>query len=176
MNYVDIDYEPLTLSDDEMRVLYELHSLSNQNDYEYGLWYSEEKGFSEIFTSYEKNRIVIPAEAYNEKDICLYHSHTNATYFSDRDYYLLLDGSVKRIVLITSESYVLTAEINGGDVPTPDEYWKFVSGLKSEVDLYMIEKPGFYDWSEKQRFLEAAHEEAFRIARNYKWRLEGGTL
>ncbi len=176
VKYVEFDYEPLTLSDVELEILHKLYVFSNETGYEYGLWYSEATGFSDFFTSKNANRIDIPEAAYNEKGICLYHSHTNATHFSDKDYSWLLRDNVKRIVVITSEKFVLSAEINDGVIPSFDEYQAFVLPLKSEIDFYMIEMPDFDAWSEEQRFLESSYEEAFRIARNFKWRLEGGTL
>ena len=45
-----------------------------------------------------------------------------------------------------------------------------------EVANDLMEKEDFFEWSEEEKNTRLVLERAFRITRNYKWMLEGGTL
>lgn len=172
---MDCDFEPLSLSEEEMRVMLHLRNLSDTTGHEYGECYTN-NSFSSPYTSNDENSVSVPGE-YQEVDcLRLYHSHTNATLFSRVDYSLLLYRNVERITVVTSTGEIFSAYIGTGDVPTWDEYWEAVKCLNEDVVNSMLDVPGFFEWDFRRREIETYRELAFRIARHFKWTLEkGGT-
>ena len=108
--------------------------------------------------------------------IRLYHSHTNDTLLSQDDYTLLLNPKVERISVVTATGKVFSCTIGNGVVPGVDEYLELLLELEEDLSRSIPADPRFLNWSRERRFYEYMREKSFRIARYFKWRLEGGTL
>ena len=171
---MDSDFCPLTLSDEEIEVLRTLRKLSDADGFEYGQICSS-VGFSEPFSSNNENSVLIPDKYQNSGQIRLYHSHTNETLFSRRDYSLLLARYVERISVITTTGEIFSAYVGTGVIPDKDEFWNAVTDIHQAVVFDMIDQSGFFDLEPRQMEILTYREIAFRIARHFKWTLEGGT-
>lgn len=168
-------FDELSISTEEIVVLKTLNNLSYKNGYEYGASYNT-NGFNEPFTSKEKNKVAIPNDVYIGEEIRLYHSHTNNTSFSREDLSLLLNPKIAKIVVITPLGAVFSVMRGNGLLPRREEFEEFTETIAAEVNIELMDRPGFYDWSETVRNNEAIKEQAFQIARNFNWIIEGGML
>lgn len=166
-------YDALTLTDEERKVLQSLHRLSARDGIEYGCAICGGKT-SEVFTSHDANAVQIPAHIMEQSGVCLYHSHTNDTLLSSRDYSLLLKSNVEKIAVITPSKFVVIASLNGGLLPDYDEYYSVAGSIRAETNFEMIQNPDFYNFSATQRLEYAINEQSYKIARYFKWKLEGG--
>lgn len=170
------DFESLTLASVDVQILKELHRLSKESGHEYGRAKSG-TWISEVFTSGMTHEVHISQDIFSHQQISLFHSHTNNTIFSRDDFALLLNPSIHRISVVTSDGRIFSATRGDTiDMPSLQEYRSFVESLAFEVDFDLMSHPEFYDWSVERRFYEAVKEQAYRIARHFKWRLEGGAL
>ena len=168
------DFCPLTLTDEEIHLLKNLRRLSDETGVEYGQLRNK-YGFSNPYTSHDKNSVAVHFDPQDESFVCLYHSHINETLFSRQDYSLLIAHNVARISVITSNCEVFSVYIGDGYRPGEEEYWDVVADIHSEVVFDMANRYGFLDLDPNQMTAMTYREMAFRIARHFKWTLEGGT-
>ena len=169
------DFDPLNLSEDEREKLRQLYYLSREQKFEFAVSKSD-SGFSALFTSREENAVSIPTDWYSNGIISLYHSHTNGTLFSEKDFTFLFSGQVDKIVLVNSFGFVFVAHIDNGIIPTLDEYSDAVAEIMSSVSEDLFTRCDFWEWSEEKKFYEREKEISYRIARHFKWKYEGGAL
>ena len=172
-NYVD--FSELTIDGQGIGALRSLRDIADQTGFEYGVVRSA-KGQSDPFTSELPDKIEIPSEYLGQEHIELFHAHTNSTVLSSTDLSLLLRNNVDRISVITKGREVYSASIGEGWRPTIEEYKEALNIIRPDVDESLFNEPGFFDWSEEQRFYMMVREQAVRIARYFKWTLEGGAL
>jgi len=171
------DFEPISISGAERTRLAELKALAAKGGVEYGAVKSK-SGFSGSYTSNAYDHVDVDWDFYSGQNISLYHSHTSSTVLSAGDMRLLLTNKAKvdRVIAVTRDGDVFAVSINGGDIPTIEEFDDYVSGLRDEVDLDIMEFPNFYNWTPAERLYVAVREQAYRIALHYRWKLEGGAL
>ena len=171
------DFEPITISSAERTRLIELRSLAAKGGVEYGAVKSR-SGFSDSYTSNAHDHVEVDWDLYSDQNISLYHSHTNSTVLSAGDMRLLLTDKAKvdKVFAVTRDGDVFAVSINGGDIPTIEDFDDFVSVLRDKVDLDIMEWPNFYNWTPAERLYVAVREQAYRISLHYHWRLEGGAL
>lgn len=168
------DFEPLTLSESEEAALRELHRLSVDKNVEYGqLIVNGETGTP--FTSGEQGAVRIPAEELTAGTTIL-HSHTNVTPFSSKDFHFLLDPRVDKIGVIAYNNDVYMCSVGNGQRPTKDEFLKVLDEISHRVDKEVISSDGFQNRTEQERKYLVIREQAYQIARHFKWQMEGGRL
>ena len=174
-NYYDYsDFEPLSLTDEELALLKKLRSLSDRDGFEYGVAFADGV-VTKIFTNGFANKVSVPNNIY-AGNIRLFHSHTIRSPLSPSDLFLLTNPRISEIAVITSDGSVFRAMVNGGIKPSEDEYYEDTDGLDDEVNFEMIERPEFNIWDIELRKYMASKEQMFRIARLFKWVIEGGRI
>ena len=168
------DFEKLTLSYEDICILKNLRHLSLKTGYEWAVIIVDGQP-GEPYTSRFKNRVHVSIVDKWQK-INIFHSHTNNTAFSSEDFRQLLNLNVERIVVVTRDGEAYVARRGDGMMPDRDEFDSVVSDIEIEVDLEVADSPDFCDLSYDQKVERAVKEKTFRIARNFKWIIEGGTL
>ncbi len=169
------DFEPLTLEPEEKEALAGLRRLSDESGFEYGQAKTE-KGFSKVFTSSIDNGVEVPKEFLDGRSVRLFHAHTNVTPLSGMDFRLLTNPGVNRMTVIASNGDVFSVCVGDGDRPTAGEFDDVMGWLRNDVDVGMVDWPEYFDWTPQELNYMSIREQAFRIARHFKWRLEGGKL
>lgn len=169
------DFEPLNLSEQDISILTDIRTRSDDTGYEYGRAKTS-NGLSKPYTSENTSKVEIPQDIREQPHATFYHSHTNVTPFSAGDFRLLTSDNVDCIVVIASNRDVYRVTIGGGYRPSKDEFEEFVEMLRPQIDADMLEHPKFFEWTLEERNYMAIREQAYRIAREYKWQVEGGTL
>ena len=167
------DFEPLSLNAEETAQLNELHQKAIGTGNEYGIALTE-GGFSEPFTSGLHDRVLIPDEVLNAQHVQLYHAHTNATTVSAKDMEKLTRPNVDKVAVKAINGDTYAVSIGNGYRPTLDEFMEVLNEIEREVDFSIMDDPEFFDWTVEQRNYMAIREQAFRVARHFKWTLEGG--
>ena len=169
------DFAPLALSEAESSVLAELNSLAVKTGHEYGAVFTGGKA-SEVFTSELRDRIHIPKEAIQSGKAGIYHSHTNCSPFSVKDLSWLLDENVETIAVISSNGDVYTATVGAGYIVSAEEFAAEAGAIQDGVDMELMLRPEFFDWSVEERKYMAIRETMYQIARQYGWTVRGGRL
>ena len=167
------DFEQLSLNDEERRLLNDLHDQAEITGFEYGAAITED-GISEAFTSSERTSVKIPEEILAKKSVNLYHSHTNVTCLSAKDFEHLTRENVESIAVKTINGDVYKASVGYGEKPTLEEFRRVEKSIRSSVDAGMLDHPSFFDWTIEQRNYMAIREEAYQLSRRFGWTLEGG--
>ena len=106
--------------------------------------------------------------------VSFYHAHTNSTLLSAQDCKLLVNENVEKVAVITNDNDVFAISFGSGYRPDKDEFEEAVSEIRGQANISVMEMPGFFDWTPKQRTYMAIREQAFLIARRFGWKLEGG--
>ena len=174
-------FAPLRLTEEEYDILKTLRCLADRSGFEYGiaaqlrerttgkiLWKSE------AFTSHADAYVDIPAAVLARDTISLYHAHTNNTLFSVQDLRLLVTGNIEKICVISTSCDIAVASIGMGYRPDTVEFEETSRQISRAVDLELSRDPHFWDWTRKERVYHAILEQAYQIARYFKWTLEGG--
>ena len=173
MTYDFAGFDPLRLTDKEREILSELRRLSDECGCEYGCIVYE-SGEYEFFTDNDENQVTPPC--FVDNTATLYHSHTNETLLSSKDFKWLLNENVSKVVSISCNNYVQVAYIGNGNVLLESEFDDTVSSLNAEIDEEVLYNSQYDDYSEKELQLQAFYEQAYRIPRHFKWTTEGGKL
>lgn len=169
------DFSPLTISDKVRQAFAALKQASDSTGHEYGQIFTG-AGSTDIFTSGQPDKVFIDLSKVDGSGLSIYHSHTNVTPLSADDFSFLCDPRVDAIGNIAGNGDIFVARVGDGVRPTPEEYEAFKEKIKMEVNYDMMEDPDFYSWSLEERNYAAIREQAYRIAREYKWTLEGGNI
>lgn len=169
------DFEPLTITCEEREILSCLRQLATVNNVEYcqvsvgGAW-------SEPFTSGIYYKVAVDKTLTKEPHTNLYHAHTNSTCLSAEDLMLLTNPNIEKIAVVTRSGDVFVASSDDNFRPDKIEYMEAVLSLASEANMNVLENPKFEKWTLQERTYMAIREEAFLIARHFKWKLEGGSI
>lgn len=169
------DFSPLSINQEERAAFTQLRQASATNGYEYGQIFSG-AGLTDVFTSSEPDKVLIDLSQVDGSGLSIYHSHTNATPLSSDDFRFLCNPRVDAVGNVARNGDVFVVRVGDGFRPTREDFDAVVARIRSEVDRDMLDDPDFWDWSIEERNYAAIREQAFRIAREFKWTLEGGSL
>ncbi|MBO5957536.1 MAG: hypothetical protein J6Q39_08275 [Bacteroidales bacterium] len=168
------DFAELSLSRCEAEALSSLWSATQETGFEHGV-VIHNGVVSKLVTSGLPDAVKIPVDGY-ESGLTVLHSHTNATPLSTTDFHRLLDGRVDKIGVIGYNSDVYMAYVGSGEIPSVEEFDMMAESIGRAVNYEIIEHPNFFDWTIEERNYMAIREQAYRIAQNYGWTLEGGRI
>lgn len=174
------DFEPLKLSKKEEALLTELHKGTLDDGLEHGLVVTPERVVKSsletaksVGMTSEIKKIIDEAPP---KSLTLLHSHTNSTPPSVRDLENLLTPSVDKVGVIAYNGDVFMVSIGSGDTPSLKEFKLLSRKLADKANFDVIKLPSFSGWSPEERNYVAIREQFFRIARELKWKVEGGRI
>lgn len=68
------------------------------------------------------------------------------------------------------------AYVGDGEMPSLDVFDSVVTDIANTVNRDLIQDPNFFEWSIEERNYMAIREQAYRIAREFGWTLEGGRI
>lgn len=166
------DCEPLQLTGTEETVLAALKKATHESNWEHGQIITD--GIvGEMFTSKQYDRVNIPKDAIKHGSTLL-HSHTNVTPLSLKDFAWLTDERIDKVGNIAYNGDVFMASIGNGWRPTLAEFDEARTRLWDEVNKTVIDDARLFEWTETECNYMAIREQAYRIAREFKWTLEGG--
>ena len=168
-------YDALTLGTEEKELLKTLRRLSDAHKVEYGVA-AKDSWISPYFTDHSPNSVHIPEEILSLDGVSLYHSHTNETILSAQDLRLLLNPQISKIAVITPNCNICVASAESGYRPEENEFTCISNRIQVEVGTELLDRLLFEDISIKERNALAINECAYRIARYFKWKIEGGGL
>jgi SPP1 gp7 family putative phage head morphogenesis protein len=169
------DFNPLSIGAKERQAFDALKKASDSTGYEYGQIFTG-AGSTDSFTSGLPDKVQIDLSQVDGSGLAIYHSHTNVTPLSADDFGFLCNPRVDAIGNVARNGDVFVARIGDGIRPTRDDFDAAVDRIRTEVDHDLLDDPDFWDWSFEERNYAAIREQAFRIAREFKWTLEGGSL
>lgn len=168
------DFAELKLSKSESEALSIVWSKAKETGNEYGVVI--EKGVvSAPVTSNLPDAVKVQLDGYGNK-LTVLHSHTNATPPSSADFQRLLDKQVDKIGVIGYNADAYIAYIGDGETPSIEDFLETTKAIADSVTNEMIDHPNFFDWSIEERNYMAIREQAFRIAQQFGWTLEGGRI
>ena len=174
------DYQPLSLTAQDIEVLKNLHVMSHNDGFEHGAAAVDGKVYE--FTSGLQGKVSIPDEvkklinAAPNKSVHLYHSHTNATPHSATDFQWLLNEKIDRISVIAYNGDAYSVSFGSGWIPDINEFDGIADRIRSELDFDIFDFPGYERWTLDELHYARVREQAFRIAQHFKWTMEGGSL
>jgi hypothetical protein len=173
------DFLPLELNAAERKLLLGLNKASMEDGFEHGCAIIDGVQLS-TFTSGLHSQVQIPDDIQEKiqqgKDVELYHSHTNVTPPSAQDFRQSLRENVSGFGVIARNQDVFIVRVGDVERPTWEEYQEEAERIKLEADRDIRALPGFAEWSEEERTYVAIREQAYRIARHFKWEMQGGSL
>ena len=88
----------------------------------------------------------------------------------------LLHKSVDKVTVIAHNKDAYSVRIGSGVVPTIQEFDEVVKKIIKETEISVRGLPGFDNWTLSERGYMRICEQAFRIARHFKWTMEGGLV
>jgi len=174
------DFLPLDLTEKEKSVLIDIHEKSKLHNVEYGA--SIVNGKTYTYTSNKYDGVLPPddvlelIESSPPKSVTEFHTHTNLTPFSRKDYTYLLKKSIDKIVIIVYNGDTYVAKVENGHVPTKSEYDDKVRQIRNEVIRDIKEESYSQNWTLDEYEYMIIREQAYRIARAFKWELQGGNI
>ncbi len=168
------DFEELSLSKAERDAVTKIHELSEKSGHEYGVFIKDGKA-GDPFTSGLADKVAFDTSKITP-GTAIFHSHTNETPLSTKDFSLLLNENVERIGNITRNNDVFVARVGYGWRPSKEEFDNITALIEREILKDMQADPNFALWTEEQRNYMVIREKAYRIARAFEWKLEGGNL
>lgn len=168
------DYQELNLSAVEEWTFKTLRSASDNSGFEYGAVIENGKA-SEIFTSNNDNAVQIDISKFGN-GLTILHSHTNATMFSITDFKMLLKEQVSKIGVMGSNGDTYVCYIGYGERPSIAEFDVIVRELANDANRTIMDDPNFFNWTIEERNYMGIKEQAFRIAREFNWIIEGGRI
>lgn len=169
------DFAPLTLSDDERRVLFSLRSMSDQRKIEYGRARTTD-GFSDAFTDNDANRVKVPGTLFDQGVTDLYHSHTNDSPFSSDDMRLFCRRHLRSLAVVTANNDVFVLRVGDGFVPDEEELDEFMQSVWAEATFSVMKYDEWSEWTGNERLYVTIREQMYLTARNFGWTIEGGKL
>ena len=168
-------YDALTLNAGEYEILMTLHRFSEVYKVEYGVA-ARDTWVSDYFTDHLSNSVHIPKEILAMNDVSLYHSHTNETLLSVQDLRLLLNPRISKIAVITPDCNICAASVKTGYRPDETEFTCISNRIQAEAGMELFDRFSFDGLSILERNALAINECAYRIARYFEWKIEGGGL
>ena len=91
-------------------------------------------------------------------------------------YVSLRAESVDRIPVIAHSEDVYSVYIGDGEKPDINEFRNAVNIIANEIYNSLRDYQGFADWTREERNYASIREQAYRVARNFKWTMEGGYI
>jgi hypothetical protein len=169
------DFEPLNITDDERSSLIKLYNYTKNKNIEYAC--IVENGIpGEPFTSGEYDRVKIDLSDIETEHLKLYHSHTDDSPLSRKDFYKLVNPKVDAIGNVTMNEDVFIVEIGNGYRPTEEELKEVIDRIEVEVENEIIWTDAFQNAKKSERQYMTTREVAYRIAREFKFTMRGGPL
>lgn len=162
------------MSKSERSAASRLRELSEGSGHEYGV-FIKGNNVGEPFTSGLADKVMFDASGI-EPGTSLFHSHTNEMPLSTQDFSLLLNENVEKIGNITRNNDVFVASVGYGWRPSKEEFLRITDNLENEISKDFLYNSDFMDLSVEQRNYMFIREKAYRIARAFEWKLEGGNL
>ena len=169
------DFNELTIQEQEKVALREMKEITARSGFEYGK-IIHEGGETRYFTSKMESSVKIPDNLSSMKGAHVLHTHSNVTPFSAKDFRLLTRDNVERLTVIAGNGDVYSVTIGEGYRPDIEEYIEASDRIRALVDMEMMSRPEFFDWTPEERVYMATKEQAFQTARYFKWNLEGGRI
>lgn len=170
------DFEELALSKEEHDVMRKLHSLSRDNSKEYAV-ISINGVLGNPYSSNIYDRVEIDFSSVTKNDhVKVFHSHTDDSPFSRKDFRLLLRPQVDEIGVVTANGDIFSTSIGSGYRPTIDEFEEIVDRIYSEVNNEIVLTEEFADSTIEERNYLATRETAYRIARHFGFTYRGGAM
>ena len=169
------DFKSLAISEEEKKELASLRALSASSGYEHATIYLSD-GTTRRVTSEISDKVQIELKSEDGKGIQIFHSHTNVTPLSGNDFRFLCSEQVDTIgnIAINGDTYI--CRLGSGIRPTEKEFDEDKRRIAKEVDSDILEQAIINNWAPEEATYMAIREQAYRIARNYEWELEGGHL
>ena len=152
-----------------------LRRLSDTHKVEYGVA-AKDSWISPYFTDHLPNSVHISEEILSLDGVSLYHSHTNETILSVQDLHLLLNPRISKIAVITPDYNICVASVESGYRPEENEFTCISKQIQVEVGTELFNRLPFEEISIEERNTLAINECAYRIARHFEWKIEGGGL
>lgn len=168
------DFEELQADKTTTSALKNLRNKSRESGKEYAVVVQNGKA-SEVFTSGAEDSVGVSLDNYRGS-VEVYHSHTNVTPPSAKDFAILLNPKVEKFGNIAYNSDAFIVSVGGGWIPSVEEYNEAVKDIAREVNRDMINDPDFMSWTIPERNYAAIREQAYRIARYFGWTIEGGKI
>lgn len=169
------DFNELTIQEQEKVALREMKEITARCGFEYGK-IIHEGGETRYFTSKMESSVKIPDNLSSMKGAHVLHTHSNVTPFSAKDFRLLIRDNVERLTVIAGNGDVYSVTIGEGYRPDIEEYIEASDRIRALVDMEMMSRPEFFEWTPEERVYMATKEQAFQTARYFKWNLEGGRI
>lgn len=166
------DFQPLELNKNEEDALSTLRTATRESGFEQCIIIEGNK-VSGISTSGLPDAVKMPIENHGS-GLTVLHSHTNATPPSAADFRKLLNEKVDKIGAIGYNNDTYIAYIGEGWIPDLEEFNDAVDRIRNEATAAIMEDPNFFSWSVAERNYMAIREQAYRIALEFGWTLEGG--
>ena len=176
------DFKELSLMEREKEVLESLHKKSRADGFEHGAIIIAGDSNIYKFSSKLKDKVRIPEREIHlinsaiEKSVHLFHSHTNITPHSTVDFEWLLNKNIDRVSVISYNKDVFSVWVGDGWIPTKNEFEDITLSIKGKTRIDVLNLPEFDDLTIGERNNAAIREQAFQIARHFKWTMEGGSL
>lgn len=168
------DFEQLRLSRDEIEIIQELDALTEENNAEYGRVIYNDR-VSEIFTSGSPHHVNIPLEP-DAIEASVYHTHTNVTPPSRKDFEWILKPQVGKFGVKTKNGDVFTVEVGDGWIPSIEEYNDIVDEIRIQAYNDIKTQYAGHNLGADEMFYLAEREQAYRISRYFGWTMRGGTI
>lgn len=169
------DFNQLTISDEEREKLSELHRLSRESGYEYGVII--ENGVEhEPETSYNPDRVRVSLESISNEHAYVLHSHTGNTPPSAIDLEKLVNERIDKIEVVTDNEDVFAVFIGDGWRPTLDEFKEVEIGIRADTDNDMVEQAMNRGWTPEELTYMCIREQLYRTCIRFGWTVEGGPL
>jgi|GEM_PF-3290989 len=174
------DYLPLSIGKEERAVLSGLNQKARETGYEHAQIISE-NGKSAIFTSNDKNGVGINLDIIDGEHLKVYHSHTNLTPLSKKDFRFLCDERVEEIGNVASNGDAFIARIGNGYRPSIEEFESVINDdFQAMINGEIASDPErfglSFDSSPEEYTYVAIREQAFQIAASFGWEYEGGRI
>ena len=127
-------------------------------------------------TEVERGAVKMPISSVDEGGLRLYHSHTNDTPHSATDLKQLLNEKVEEVGVVTRNGDGFTVSVGDGWIPTKEEFEDTVKRIADEVNRDLLDDSNFFELKIEERNYVAIREQTYRICREFKWELQGGSL
>lgn len=169
------DYLPLELSSEEKEELLAINKKAIETDYEYGIVLFD-GGKTEYFHNDLHDKVYIPVSSIDEKELKVYHSHTNDTPPSTQDFVPLLETKVNQIGVISRNGDTWIVKVGYGIRPTKEEFTVITNKIVEEVNADILLDPRAVEWSLEETNYMATRETFYRVVREFEWEAFGGDI
>lgn len=169
------DFDILSLRVEEEMALKTLREMADRDNYEYGIAIVDGEA-TEPFTDKLYDKVSIPENIMMRANVNLYHSHTNSSLLSAKDFELLTYENINTVAVSTKQGSIFKVSIGYGYRPDKMEFRQALEDIRNMANENVMADPDFFKWSIEQRNYMAIREQAVLIARRFGWRLEGGYI